>query len=883
MAVQGKLDLTETQSTHWWSIKRRLTEPALGVGASLISVLLMYVSLQGFDQVGSTTYALAWWTYGFSVCLLVVAAPALEGRWTELATRFRPNSKLTINIESMIPWLILGAILVLATAIRLYNLEDIPAGLWFDEADNLAHASRYAEDPGRIPPYEPSTNLPTLFLLPIAGLVKLVGVDVTTPRLVASAFGLLGIVATFLFVRHAMGVRAGLIAAFFIAVMRWDIIWSRIGMHGITGILFASLSAWLTLRAIRTGRVSDYIFAGASMGLGMWFYAPLRVFPLVIALLLLHHLIVRRPRGRRFIYHSVIMFATALFVSAPIVLVATNDPEMFFARARTTSVFQISPIEHWVDDIRTSLIRHGLMFNLEGDANGRHNLPGAPMLDFFMGSLFALGFFFALTRWRDTALFSLPIWVLIMILPGVFTVPWESPQSLRSIVVIPAVAGLAAYVVDRVWMTGREAPWMSVRIATIPLMLGLLGIIGFSNISLYFGQQANDPRVYSAFSTEETLMTESQIEQRGRGYSLWVSRQFLFSLTHDLLAHPSWFEVIKAPETIPLDSSEVWRGAASYFEPRERGFWETLQVYYPDGDYRIETPPDGEEPLFYTAIVSREQLSARQGLSVSYIKNEVEIKGRQETVSESSWHPDAGPSEYPYTVRMAGALHIRDEGEYQITLAGNAQAVVELDGRIIVDQGRTGVRFVPAIGLHHLAITSRITSPEEFIRILWTTPVGTTEVIPFGRLYRDTVRPVGLVGRFFMGGDSSGIPHVAHISPTMDLSYFDPVMPEPYFATWEGFLDVPVSGHYRFRVRGFGSVELYLDNTTIARTPGADGIGEEGGVYLDEGRYSIRVDYRPEMPPSRLSIEWAPPDDPFHPIPIDSMTPEPGHMLRIVT
>ncbi len=522
------------------------------------------------------------------------------------------------------------------------------------------------------------------------------------------------------------------------------------------------------------------------------------------------------------------------------------------------------------------------MFNLQGDPNGRHNLPDAPMLDFFMASLFALGFVFALTRWRDTRLFSLPLWVFVMILPGVFTVPWESPQSLRSIVVIPAVAGLAAYVVDQVWSAGRATPWAIVRIATIPLTLGLLGVIAFSNISFYFGQQANDPRVYSSFSTEETLMTESQIEQRGRGYSLWVSRQFLLSLTHDLLAHPSWFEVIEAPETIPLDSSEVWHGTAAYFEPKERGFWETMQVYYPDGDYGVETPPGGGEPLFYTAIVSREQLGARQGLSVSYMRNDVEIKGLRETVPESVWHPDAGPREYPYTVRMEGALHIRDEGEYQITLAGNAQAVVELDGRRIIGQGRTAATVVPAIGLHQLTITSRITSDEEFIRVLWAPPGGTTEVIPFSRLYRDTVRPVGLAGRFFKQGDSSGIPDAAQISPTMDLSYFDPVISEPYFATWQGFLDVPVSGQYRFRARGFGSIELYIEGEPIARTPPDGRIGEEGDVYLHEGRHGIRVDYNPQMPPSRLSIEWASPDNPFHPIPIDSMAPAPEHMLRIV-
>ena len=45
-----------------------------------------------------------------------------------------------------------------------------------------------------------------------------------------------------------------------------------------------------------------------------------------------------------------------------------------------------------------------------------------------------------------------------MLLPGVLTVPWETPQSLRSILVIPAVAALTALVVDMLWRTWKDVP-----------------------------------------------------------------------------------------------------------------------------------------------------------------------------------------------------------------------------------------------------------------------------------------------------------------------------------------------------------------------------------------------------------------------------------------
>ena len=166
-----------------------------------------------------------------------------------------------------------------------------------------------------------------MFLMPIAAVVKLAGVSITAPRLVAAAFGLLGVVATYLFVRHAVGTSAALISAFLVAVMRWDLNWSRIGMHGITGVLFAALIGWLTLRATRSGRTSDYAFAGASLGLGMWFYAPLRMFPLVVGFILLMHLLIARPSIRRLRSANIATDDNllALFVAAPVIQFALDS------------------------------------------------------------------------------------------------------------------------------------------------------------------------------------------------------------------------------------------------------------------------------------------------------------------------------------------------------------------------------------------------------------------------------------------------------------------------------------------------------------------------------------------------------------------------------
>ena len=859
-----------------------LTEKSLGTAAALCAAALMYISLRNFGHVQRESLTLAWYSFGIAVTLALAAIPTIDERWTTVVRRLRRSQSLRIGFRDAAPWLIVAAILALAAGLRLYNLEDIPAGLWYDEADNTFQARQYARDPGQTPVYAPSTNLPTLFLLPISAVIKLAGVHITTPRLVAVVFGLSGIVATYLFVRHALGTSPGLFAAFILAVMRWDIGWSRIGMHGISGVLFAALSGWLTLVAVRSGRTSDYALAGAALGLGMWFYAPFRMFPLVLGFILLLHLLIARPTLRRFLANTATMALVAVFVAAPVIQYAAAETEEFFDRTRTTSLFNITPREEWVDRLWTNTVEHVLMFNHEGDPNPRHNLPNAPMLDRVTGALFIVGFFFALTRWRTVALVSLPIWVLLMILPGILTVPWESPQSLRSILVVPAVAALAALTADRLWRSLRQAPWARVRGLALPGILALLALIAYLNVDLYFGQQADDPRVYAAFSTDETLMARSHVEQQRLGYSLWVSRQFLFGLTSTLLANHPRLQVVAAPETLPLDSTQVWRGAAAYFEPREEGFWHVMRAYYPDAEYRSVTAPAGTEPLFYTGFVSRQKLADRQGLDADYMVDGEEVEGRRGSVLQSSWQPELGPEEYPYRVELHGSLHIPEFGEYEFVL-DSPHAIVKLNDRQILDSGSVSAKIVLATGLHSISIVGEVEGPDDSIRLLWTGAEGDPEPVPFERLFRGSVRSIGLAGQFFKGEDTSGVPDAMEVTPTMDLFRYTPVIEEPYTAVWEGSIQVDTPGSIRFGVgrTGTGSVSLAIDGRLIAQNPPDGEIGTESELNLVGGDHLIRVEYRHESGPSQFEVMWAPGGGALRQIPVELMTPAPQRMMHL--
>ena len=856
--------------------------------AALLSASSMYVSLRNFGHAEPESLTLAWYSFGAAIALGLAAVPAIDYRWTALAMRLRDSGGLRIGLGTVWVWGALAAILILGAGLRLYNLEDTPAGLWYDEADNLAAARQYSLDPGQTPVYEPSTNLPTMFLLPIAAAVKLAGVSMTTGRLVAVAFGLLGIVATFLLARRAFGTSAGLIAAFLVCVMRWDLNWSRIGMHGITGVLFAALTGWLTLRAIHSERTSDYALAGAAMGMGVWFYAPLRALPAVVGVLLLLHLVKARPALRGFAARVAVMAIAALFAAAPVVQFAANETDTFLERTRTTSLFNIVPRAEWADRIGEGLVEHALMFNREGDPNPRHNLPEAPMLDRITGALFILAFLFALTQWRrrNVALLALPLWVILMTLPGVLTVPWESPQSLRAILVIPAVATLAALALDMLWRAWREVPWTVVRRLALPAILAALGIVAYSNVNTYFGWQANHPEVYAAFSTDETLMARSQIERQRLGYSLLVSRQFLFGLTTSLLANHPRYEIMKSPDTLPIDSERVWLGAAAYFEPREEGLWEAMRAYYPNAEFEAVTGPSGGETLYYTGFITRKYLEDSQGLDAVYTLAGEEAQGRRDRVRDSTWVAAYGPGAYPYRLSLDGALKVVEFGEYGFELYGDG--AVELNGSRILDERKRTARVVLAEGLHSLRITGEVWNINDAVGVLWTVPGGETEPIPFSNLYRAGVRPLGMAGRYYTSGAprgaADGTPDAMVVVPTLDLFNYAPVIPEPYTAIFEGSVEVDDFENRRFRVErhGGGTIALYVDGRLVAQEPPADGIDAEGEVALLVGSHRLRVEYSPERGPSQFEILWAVEDGEFAPILVESLTPAAERMMLVV-
>ena len=874
-----------------------LSERRIGESLFVAGLMLAALSLYLFPK--GPPNALAWWSFALSVALTLASVPAFEGRWAGFIRKFRRGSQVSFEPRALLPLAALGGILLFALLIRLYNLEGFPPGLWFDEADNLDQARFIAENPSHTPVYVPSNNLPSMFLLPIALIIKFAGISLSTGRLIAVAFGVAGVIAIFLMVRHMSGTAMGLIAAFLVAVMRWDINWSRIGMHGITAPFFAALTAWLTFRALDRGRATDFALAGAMLGLGMWFYAAYRLFVIVIVFLFLHKFIFADGGRRRVLRNFGVMAMFALIVTLPVVQFAATHPDEFFKRTQRTSIFAHVGDGEETRALMQSFTKHLRMFHLEGDPNGRHNIPREPMLDPLSGLLMLLGLAVAVARWRKAAYIALPVWILVMIMPGVLTIPWEAPQSLRAITVIPAVIALIAVAIGFLWDKALSLRLPALRVGAATCIAGLLVVIGYANINAYFGEQANSPEVYAAYSTDETLIARDMAEQAERGYSPMVSRQFRHSLVASLFGHRFPRQTIAAPTNIPLDPESVWLGAAIYLEPRESGFYDTLRAYYPDADFREVRPPVGGDVLYYSAYISREQLEAAQGLVERRTMADGEIVEGVKRETESVWMLESDEEDSPFDVEWSGTLHIRHAGEYVFALESSSPAVVTLDGTAILTEDRTQVKVVPAVGLHALEVRTRVEDTDGALRLLWIQPPEEAEQasddedaeqrefepISAGNLYHGDVRPVGLAGRFFK--DLEDAIEIGDISPdNMQITpgvggafWYHSVVEGRHVAVWDGTLNVPDSGLHRFRFgEVHGEIKLNIDGETVIDTR-AD---RESEIELVEGRHRVRLEYQASTGSPRFEVLWTPPGQPESRIGPEYLSPAPEYMFRVV-
>ena len=671
-----------------FGVRRRSAEFNCGIVALVLGLPLLAWSVWGFTQQPDSLRG-PWFAWIAAALLMLLGFHLLDNRASALVNGLRREVVFRVGWPAVGQWGALLLVLAVATAARVVDLGELPAGLDHDEELHLVRGLRLGNTDTPAQPYEAAVTAPSAYLMMIHRMTELVGISLTAPRLVSVFLGVAGVAAVFLLGRRILGWPLGILAAAVLAGLAWDINYSRLGLPIIATPLCAALSAWATLRALSTGRACDFALAGALAASGFWFYQSYVSFPAVLGAMLVYAAVVSRPpMRRRFVAGALVMGLMGAVFIAPQAAYAVVETEEFLKRGRDTSLFHERPPGESLPMLWDNLLVDLRMFHMQGGRHPMDNLPGAPMLDPVSGALLLLGVALSIARWRRLGLALLLLWVLLAFVPSLVSDRAVYTNPRRTIAALPAVALLVALMPALAWRAVSLSPrwWRLAVRSSLPAAALLAAAFG---IGQYFGPQAAHPRFYVEFNTAHTLVARDVAGRLEEGYAVGSGRGFRSNTTAGLLTvWPDPTEV-RVPDGVPVAPVSIGdrKGMVVYLFDNEREVFDALTRYYPGAVVDTWRTPRGDHPIFHRVTIGRDDLWSVAGLETG----------------------DEGPALLDTGWLTAGAhrgfLHVRMDGEYEFRRPRGTGVAVRLDGRpLFAGEERDRARVELVAGLHPLEI-----------------------------------------------------------------------------------------------------------------------------------------------------------------------------------
>lgn len=356
--------------------------------------------------------------------------------------------------------LLLAAIFAVALFMRVYRLDSVPLGVHYDEIlngeialDALRGGPQYFYDRagGREGLYHLFLTASFALPMPVAWQLRLPSVFLS----------LLGLLLTYLWVARAFGRWAAVTATGLMAVSFWTVWMGRAALRVNTVTPVAAGAALLMVYLIGDGnrnpisprnRISMVKQLGLGLVIALCFYtyrAGYMVFALFFvftAYLLVWH----RDHARKLILPLLVASVLAL----PIFILFLTQPEAD-PRFGVIAVPWQAMLGGDFGPVLQSIVDNIGMFFWQGDLEAHYNLPGRPIFEPVSGALFVVGLGLALWRWKQPVYAFCLLWLVVGLLPGIFTLPTPSfvhtvsAQGVTYVFPGLTIAALSAYLKDR--------------------------------------------------------------------------------------------------------------------------------------------------------------------------------------------------------------------------------------------------------------------------------------------------------------------------------------------------------------------------------------------------------------------------------------------------
>jgi 4-amino-4-deoxy-L-arabinose transferase-like glycosyltransferase len=332
-------------------------------------------------------------------------------------------------------------ILLLAAALRLWQLDGVPPGFTHDEAAHGLDAVAILR--GARPIYQTvGYGREPLYDYYVAGLMGLFGPTGNTLRLSVVPLGLTTLLLTFAWVRLAFDSPTALVAVALQAASFWSLATSRQALRsGLLPVLFTA-AVYLFWRAVfaspdRPRRWQVVLFA-LLIGATVYTYIPARliwiVFPAFMAYLMLFH----RGALRRTWRPTVVGVLLGLLLAVPLFAYLRTHPgaeqRLDMLEAPLRELYEGDP-SGVISQTQRALA--GFLLPSQGDDFLAYGIPGRPIFDLPTGVLLLAGLGLCLVRWREPAYAFSLIWFVAGISPSLVT--GATASTTRSIAALPVV------------------------------------------------------------------------------------------------------------------------------------------------------------------------------------------------------------------------------------------------------------------------------------------------------------------------------------------------------------------------------------------------------------------------------------------------------------
>ena len=771
-------------------------------------------------------------------------------------------------------------ILALAIFLRTYRFNTIPPGIYVDETNGALDALRILEGDKASPFGTGWYGTPNGYIYYMAGMIKVFGATWLGLKLISLIPAILSVAAIYFLGRLVFGPMVGLSAMLLMAVSRWHLSMSRWGWNETAPPLFQILATFFLIRGLRDRRAFDYALSGLLMGISMYTYLSARLAAATILLYILYW-ILSDPSGilaslRRSWLGFVLFGLAALVAFAPIAVTYVKDPFAMNNRVAEISIFRdirdqgsVKPLLQNIGDILK-------FFHQTGDHQGKHNLPDEPMTDPITGLFFAIGLAYSILRWRDQRYFLLITWLVFGLAGSFLSSQHESPQSYRALTALPAVALMAADMLDRVTRaiyralqenTSLESrPHLPAYIAGGIAVLALVGATAWES-NVYFGRQASSPAVQSGFNPTENgvahevisaLQADKEVYLSPRFYEYSPLRFLVYGVVkaqtgENTLDHRPYHTLL--PE-VDLPIRDTGKDALILLDSTYWPLRDYIGSFYPQAKLELNTLADGS-PVYFRMEIPHEQIAGLQGLTETIIYTD----GRKEQHPASQVQVDVQDSKIT-EIDWVGSIRIDHGGQYQIQGDGGLDVFIDnlpIKNDQYLGRGVYGLKVVWSAG------------DSKDAKLLWQPPNQNQAPVSPDALFRVQGQQQGLLATYWNNINWENTPVFHQITPFLLLAWTEekPIVPDgPFSARYTGLLNITEAGAYTFHVEADDGARLIIDDTVIGEgmTPGQPN-NFDVTVELQLGNHPFKVEYFQQGGGTALRLLWRHGDQPFTPIP----------------